>query len=259
MLYKKIDVTSGDSIPMGLDLFGIPSTEVAVERTYERELLLQNPVTHTPHIFKVATGTSFMDPTKTRLVTQWRMWKKSKTVPAAQWEPIAEKDNISTINGLGAAWIRNIQIRSGGQTTYHSNNLYHYKAIIENELSFSEDAKKSSMGMFNYFYEPYGKTDIVRMVAGDSWKDRREPFVGGNIVEFSSPIYADIFQQPHFLLSHLEFDVEIYPMETKFMLYSPEYTVPAVDDGAETPVASLSTTRKSFRSVENFLFRRDLA
>lgn len=243
MLYKKIDPSSGDSIPAGLDLFNLPDTEVAVERTYERELLLLNPVGQSPFNFKISTGTSFMDPTKTRIVTQWRMWKKAKADNTNNWKPIEATDNITTINGMGSAWIKNIQLRSGGQTIYHSNNLYHYKAIIENELNFSEDAKKSSMSMFGYFYEPFGKSEVYRSTQGDSWKDRRDPFLDGKIVEYSTPVYADIFQQPQFLPSHLEFDVEIYPMDAKFLLYSPQYEY-TDSTGTKKTVKSIADDRK---------------
>lgn len=217
MLYKKIDKRSLDSIPVGLDLFSTPFTQVAIEKTYEREYLTQGSPKITPHTFKVLTGSSFLAGQKTRLVTTWSM----KKIPSGTVTPVnvLSEDNINVINGLGAGFIRDLKISSGGQSIYDGNNLYHYKVYLENLINFSEDVKRSSMNSFGWYEEGVGKTDRKN---SEGWKERRDLFTDGKIVEFSAPLYADIFQQPNLLLSGMEFEVNVYPHETRFLVEVPE-------------------------------------
>lgn len=225
MKYKKIDKSSPDSIPESLDLFSTPFTQVAVEKTYEREFLTLNPVNEAPYNFKILTGSSFMVPNKTRIVTQWQLSKKDveTTGNKTEWTNTASADEINVMNGLGATFIRNLKVTVGGQTVFNSNNLYSYKAYLDNELNFGEDSKKSSMNSFGYYYEDCPKSDATELVKCNGWKERRELFTNGKVVEFSAPLYADIFQQPLFMLSNMEIDLEIYPNNTEFLVYSPTY------------------------------------
>lgn len=225
MKYKKVDKASPDSLPDSLDLFSTPFTQVAAEKTYEREFQTLNPVNEAPYNFKIMTGSSFMVPDKTRVVTTWQMFKKDvpEVGKTTEWTNTSSTDQINVINGLGAAFIQNLKINVEGHNIFNSNNLYSYKAYIDNELSFGEDSKKSSMNSFGYYYEDCPKSDKTEYVKNKGWIERRDLFTNGKIVEFSAPLYADIFQQHLLLLPDMTLDLEMYPNNTEFLVYSPIY------------------------------------
>src|SRR4051812_36174527 len=114
MLYKKVDPTSMDAMPGTLDLFTTPFTQVAIEKTFEREFLHLNPQNITPLQFKVLTGTSFMDGRKTRIVPRWRMTKTSPGSSTAK--NLESTDNVNVKNGFGALFIKNLKITANGQS-----------------------------------------------------------------------------------------------------------------------------------------------
>ena len=237
MLYKKVDPTSLDAMPGGLDLFTSPFTQVAIERTFEREFLTLNPHTQPPFHFKVLTGTSFMDGRKTRLVTRWKLMKK--TTGSDTWVNVKDTDNVVSINGIGACFIKDLKISANGQLVSDSNNLYLYKAYLDNLIHFPEDVKKSSLNTFGWYHDDEPKSNLMIPVNATvntehattkikpidawptGWKDRRNLWVGGNIVEFSAPLYADILQQPNLLLSNMEFQFTISPHEVDTLFIKP--------------------------------------
>lgn len=217
MLYKKIDGRSLDALPPGLNFFDMNVTNVAIEKAVEREFLTLNPIASAPYNFTFNTGTSYMDPRSVKLVTKMKMTKieTGKTTESN----LTTDDKVGFVNGLGAIYPRNVRVMLAGQTVFDSNNFYSYKVDYDNLLNFSEDAKKSSMNTFGYYYDDKGKKDIL---SSKSFEERCALFVGGETVEFCAPIYADIFQQPLFLPSNLDITIEIHPQKDEFLIVAPD-------------------------------------
>lgn len=237
MLFKKIDPNSKDTIVPGLDLFSTPMTQVAIEKTEEREFLLKNPIESPPYIFQLNTANQMMDPKSIKIMTRWSIkikegstWRNLRTedseTTGTSGKQVIKQDYVAPINGFGACWIKVLKVMFSGQTVFDSDNYYAYKACLDNELCFSEDSKKSSMNTFCYYYDPHGKKGQKERA---SFKARRDLFAGDGtsedvLVEFISPIYADIFQQPNFILSNLDIQIDITPYHKEFLLIAPEYT-----------------------------------
>ena len=230
MLFKKIDGKSPDAMPSGLDLFSTPMTQVAIEKSEEREFILQNAIHSHPYIFIIHTGAQMMDPKSVRIVTRWKLKVKKSSDSAFRNIKIADTDAnkielISVVNGFGSNWMKNVNIKFSGQTVFDSNNYYAYKANFDNELGFSEDAKKSSMNSFGYYYDPRGKTDQAKRSPYTKRRDlfSRKTGTGEVIVEFAAPIYADIFQQPNYILSNLDIQIDIMPYHKEFLIVAPSF------------------------------------
>lgn len=247
MLYRKVDKSSADSIPIGLNYFNMPDTEVAVERSYERELLSLNPLSQTPFQYKLHTGSAFCDGTKSRVYVQMRFLKKAKTDPdlPEKWVGVEASDEVGIVNGIGACWIKNIVVRCDGQTVSTSDGLYHYRATFENDLFYSEEAKKSSMNVFGYYYEQAPKSKPADYIKDTAFLERKELFLDGKTVEFSSPLYVDLFQQPGYLLSHMNFEIDIHTLteqQMQWMIYCPKTKTKTV--GNKTVPIGADDTRK---------------
>src|SRR4051812_8584821 len=78
MLYKKIDKNSAEAIPSGLLLFDMPLTQVAIEKSEDKEFLPLNPIDLPPFNFIIHTGTQYMDPRSLRVLTRWSLTVKGK-------------------------------------------------------------------------------------------------------------------------------------------------------------------------------------
>lgn len=233
MQYKKIDKLSPDGVPEGLNFFSTPFTQVAIEKTYEREFQTLNAVKNPPWNFKILTGHAFLDGPKTKIVTALRLEKRD-TIGEGNWVPTEEKDNIGVINGVGAYLFESMRLSVSGQQQQYISKLYPYHACIENELNFGRDAKESSMNAFGYTYDnnPRGNniTDstkktaaVKKYIASDSFQDRSVPYTNGQWVYHEAPLYLDMFQQPLYLLSNLNIELEITPHLSKFYVVAPEY------------------------------------
>src|SRR4051812_10205967 len=77
MLFKKIDIKSQDAMPSGIDFFDTPMTNVAVDKSEEREFILKNAISSVPYIFQINTGTQYMDPKSVRIGTRWKLRVKT--------------------------------------------------------------------------------------------------------------------------------------------------------------------------------------
>ena len=234
MNYQKLDPTSAEALPSGMDLFSTPLTQVAIERTYEREFLTMNPRSDTPYTFRILTGTGFMVPNRTRIVTSWVLRKKDWDAGANKFKTedfvdVEAADKLVPINGLGATFIRDMKVQLQGQLIFDANNLYSQYAYIENLMNFPEESKKSSMSSYGWYHEDTGKSAQFKDPPPDGWKKRRDLFLNGQEVEFSAPLYADFFQQPLFLLNNMHLEIVIQPQTANYLVVAPEKYKGAVE------------------------------
>ena len=235
----KLDEKSGSSIPNNINYFETELTNVAIDKTYEREFITLNPINEAPHQFIVLSGASYIDPSKTRVVTTWNLKKREKG--KTEWVNVVAEDNVNVVNGLGAAFPKNLKIMANGMQMFNSNNFYSYLAHFMHELRYAEDAKKSSMNAFGYYYENevkdyevkdadavgtagtsgYKPAVVAKYNKTEAWKERRDLFTDGKFAEFSAPLYADIFMQPMLLPSNMELDFEFIPQQSNFLIVAP--------------------------------------
>lgn len=229
MLYKKIDPNSGESLSNALDVFGVSPTNVAFSDHHWRQYLTLNPVNTPPYHFKVHSSSSFLDLTKTFLVTQMRIWALNDQGAKAAIPPNA---NVAPIQMIGSTFIKNLKISINNQEVYDSNSLYAYKAYLDTELSFGREAKSSWLQSSGYFLdESLNQNDVQ----GAGFVARKELFSGSRVVELVSRLNCDLFNQPKLMIPHVEIDIELTPNSDNFLVHAPgvldadRYVVEIVD------------------------------
>lgn len=161
-VHKKIDARSGDAYPSQIDLFSVPHTQTAYERTYEREFLTLNPHKNPPITFRINTGGAMVDLQRTRIVTVWKLQilkeaNLSKSNADELWENTADKDQVSVVNGFGAVFPMNVKLTIDGQVVCTSNTMYSFKAMIELLLNTTIEEKRGMLEALGYFYDDSGK------------------------------------------------------------------------------------------------------
>jgi hypothetical protein len=115
MLYKKIDSSSVNTISSALNFFETPPTNVSIANSAYRCYLTLNPISSFPFNFKIHPITSFIDLSKCYLQTEFKLRKKDADGTVVN---LIATDDVSTIQMIGATWIKNLKIVVNGQVYF---------------------------------------------------------------------------------------------------------------------------------------------
>jgi hypothetical protein len=121
---------------------------------------------------------------------------------------------VSTIQMPGSTWIKDIKILINQREIYSSNQLYSYKAYLDTELSYPNEAKDSFLSVTGYKRD---KKD-PDSVADEGYVARKNMFAQSKTVQLISKLSTDIFNQDLYLISNVELDIEITPQTDDFMI-----------------------------------------
>lgn len=100
-----------------------------------------------------------------------------------------------------------------------------YKSYFSHELSYSKEAKSSHLNAAGY----HGDDGVV-LESGTGYDARKKLFETSRTMQFISKIDADLFNQPLYLISHCEIDIEILPNTSNFVLIAPDATAATIYD-----------------------------
>jgi hypothetical protein len=215
MSFQKIDKDSANSISSALDFFTVPSTNTTVQNSTWREYLPLNPVSDIPYHFKIHSSNNFLDLSKVYLLSEMRIqsWNTTDNV----WKKLASTELPSTINYIGSTFIKNLKVAINGREIYDSNSLYAFKTYLNTKLSFPKTVKNAYFNAAGY-YELESHDDTT----DDSYDSRRDLFkLNGTkeaVGQFLARLDADIFNQPNYMLSGTEIDIEIIPNDSNFTI-----------------------------------------
>lgn len=123
----KLDPLSAEQMPESLDLFGCKPTLVGIKGCALTEWPTLHPITDGTIHFRLNTGLSFVDFSKSFITTKFRILKKE----GEQFIPIKSTDPVSFIQGFGAAFIKHVKVSMNSRGVYDSNDLYAYNAYMK--------------------------------------------------------------------------------------------------------------------------------
>lgn len=217
---QKISENSPLAINSGLNIFSIPPTNVAVVRSFFRQVLPLATITQeSPYLFRLYSDNLWTDLSRIYLYLELSIEK-----PGAidKWIAIEDTDvSVSAIQGIGQTFVQQLKVTVGNTEVYDSGNLYPYKAYITNELSFPVNAKKNFLGSTGYYH-----TERHDDPTDDGFKERCKVFKGGNNAQFLSRLDFDLGNQELYLLNNLDLLFTIYKAKDAFLLQ----TLKANDD-----------------------------
>lgn len=95
---------------------------------------------------------------------------------------------------------------------FFSGDKYAYRAFLETELNFGNDAKRSQLQSGMYY------PDIYKDGFGGGFKERMRICKDSQWVEVIAPLHADLFLQNRFLLSQCDLRIELYRNTDQFCL-----------------------------------------
>ena len=111
---QKIDTESVPSVENSLNIFSLPPTTIAFNRSQVRELL---PITaldnQSPYVFRIFSDNQFIDLTRTWFYLETCIEK----LAGNNWVKIANTNddkNVSAVNNFGNSFIKRLDIKING-------------------------------------------------------------------------------------------------------------------------------------------------
>ena len=208
---KRIDERSGCAVTSALNIFSVDPTNVAIVRSYFRELLPLNSINESPYLFRIFSDSCWVDPNKIYIFFELCIEKDD----GGKWIKInAEDTSLAPIQSIGKTLIRQLKVDISNTEVYDSGKLYHYKCYITDELSYPTEVKNSFFASCGYY-----PNETIDSKDDDGFKKRAELFKNGKTVQFLSKLDFDLGNQELFLLNNLDILFSIYRENDNFILH----------------------------------------
>ncbi len=227
MASQLLDQNSVPSGKMELDVFSVPTTQVAVKSGFWHEVNPQNTLTDAgPYEFYMPSDPHFLDLSRNYIFMKLSITKRNGL--PLQWNGAEEgeeahlDDKVGPINLIGKTFFKQVKLFLGSKLAYDSGDSYAYRAHLETELNFGENFKKSFLQAAGY--EPDAPTDKSDTNENEGWDKRCKWFMTADhqttVVEFMSPFHVDLFNQEKYLINKIDIRMELHRNSDSFALLS---------------------------------------
>ena len=216
-----IDSLSPTAIKSELSLFDVPPTQVVVENTSWREIQLRNSCnSRGPYEFHLSPDPQMLNLAKNYLFLELKITKEDDTALIH----LAGAPNLDAlvgpINLIAKTFIKQVKVSLNGMEVFDSGDKYAYRAFLETELNYGQDAKKSHLQAA--LYEKDTPPDQIDADANTGLVARALPFRSSAFVQLMAPIHCDLFSQNKYMLSNVDLRLTLYRNSDAFCLMSPQ-------------------------------------
>lgn len=209
---KKIDERSGCALSNALNIFAVPPTNVAVARSYYREILPLNTISESPYHFRIFSDNLWTDLSRTYLYLELALEKQGAD---GNWVAVEAADKVAPVQAIGQTFVQQLKVSISNTEVYDSGTLYPYRAYMTTELSYPESTKSTFLAATGYYPE---NTKDVHSDPG--FKKRASLFTGGQTAQFLSRLDFDLANQELLLLNNTDVVFSIYRAPDRFLLTS---------------------------------------
>lgn len=213
---KRIHEHSSNAHHSGTELFGVPLTNVSINRSQYREILPLNSADESPYEFRSFSDNTWFDLSKTYLYLRARIEKKQAD---GTWAPLTQGDGeIAPVQQFGQSFVQQLKMFVNGTEVYDSGTHYPYISYIKNELNYSNDVKSTWLAASGYAVESSMDT------LSTGFQERRNNVKNGEICEYVSRLDFDLANQSRYLLNNLDVIFTIYKKNDRFLIHAPDAT-----------------------------------
>lgn len=215
MMMKIIDNSSAPSTKTELDLFTVPPTQVAVEKTRWLEVPLSNACTNEgPYEFHIPTSPHMLHLFKNYVFLEMRIVHPDGG--ALVHPPLENPDPlVGPINLIGKTFFNQVQVFLNGSEVFNSGNKYAYRAYLETILNHGSDSKESQLQACMYSEDPPEHIDDED---NTGLQNRARRFRASAWVQVMAPIHCDLFCQDRYLLNQTDLRVVLHRNIDRFLL-----------------------------------------
>ena len=150
-----------------------------------------------PITFQIEGDEQYVDLNSTFLTLKTRIvdTRPNKTL-------IANECVVAPTNNWLHTLFSQVTLSINGKAVTQSHNHYHYKAYLENVLSYGTDARRTFLQGEGFFKDSPGHMNTVDNDDNKGFKNRRELCRGSREVELKGRLHLDLFNQPHMMLNN---------------------------------------------------------
>ena len=238
---QKIDSESVPSVENSLNIFSLPPTTIAFNRSQVRELL---PITaldnQGPYVFRIFSDNQFIDLTRTWFYLETCIEK----LAGNNWVKIANTNddkNVSVVNNFGNSFIKRLDIKINGKEVFNSGTNYAYRAYINHELFTSSETRRTLSEASCYYADAHANSDL-NYYNNDGFKNRAKRFAQGQTCYTMTKLDFDLAEQSNLLINNVDVLFQIYRNDDDWLIIAPNYEAPGANAEA-APVATANTTK----------------
>ena len=201
-----------------LDLFDVPPTLGQVEKItcigYRPSSTLSD--SDVIEFFVSGTGDEYIDLQGTKLHLQVKIQKQDGTPIPLQAEGVAE---VVPQNNFLHTMFSQLDVFLNEKLVSTSNNLYPYRAYLENLLNHGSDATDSHLTCALYYPETAGKLDTFSN-ENTSISYRQRDAYRKEMFDMIGNLHSDMFHQNRYLLNNVDVKVRLMRSRNEFCLMS---------------------------------------
>lgn len=204
-----IDHQSAPTSTGALDLFSTPPTQVAIQNGWWDCIKCMTGVSSAgPWEFRVQPDPHFLQLSKNYL------YLKLKIVRSDMTDMV--DDTIGPINLLGKTFIKQCKVSVNGKLAFDSGDNYAYRALLETELNYGSEAKKTYLSAAGYRKDDPAMK--VNSALNTGWEWRCKPYRKSKSVELMAPLHVDFFMTDRVFPNNVELSVQLYRNNDDFCL-----------------------------------------
>lgn len=204
-----------------LDLFTVPSTQVAVEKG---QWIDHQPISiissSSPIEFQIVGTENYLDLAKTMMFLKVKITKADGT-------DLGDDEKTAPVNLFLQSLFKQVDVYLNGILITQSTGTYSYKSIMETLLNYGPAAKKSLLTGELYYKDTAGamdETDCTNAGSSNGLKTRYKFTKKSYTVDLWGPIHCDMLFSERLLLNHVNVTIKLTPNSPSFALMSGETT-----------------------------------
>ena len=214
---------STDVIKSETDLFSVPPTQTGIEHALWDVSYPVTSIEGGPIEFQInGGGDDYIDLNNTYLLVEAKITKKNG-------EAIAAKTAVAPVNNWLHSLFQQVEISMGGKIISEANNLYAYKAYLENLLAYDAQTKRGQLANVMWYKDTAGKHDDLKVHLADGETlekdipnrgayDRAQRIDASNIIQMYGKLHHGLLSQERLLINATPIHIKLIPSSSAFNL-----------------------------------------
>lgn len=222
-----------------LDLFSVPPTTVAVQKSFWEDHRPTHAITnHGPYEFSIVGDGHYIDMSSNYVYLKIKIVKADGTAVGALGNVVdAAKGGgkedaaseppthfVAPINMIGATFFKQVKMIVNGKLIFDSGTDYPFLAYMLTDLNYDRNAKKTILQTTGYhrdyetsFEHGAGQLDTFRNVGAQA---RCKIHKSSGSVQYTTTLRIPFASQERYLLSHLDIRLELHRASDAFVLFN---------------------------------------
>lgn len=214
---------SCEAIKSEIDLFSLPPTQTAIERSHWMQYKpISSLSDDSPIEFVIpGTGEEYLDLSHSMLKISLKLVRRDAAVAT---------DYVGGVNNLLQSLFSQVDVYLNQKSVTSQNNTYAYRAYIETLLNYGTSAKNSHLTSGLWYSDTAGEMDTIG--DGNKGLKTRKQFTNtGKVVDLLGPIHCDIMNQGKLILNGVEVRLRLVRSRNEFCLMdsTTNYSIHIVD------------------------------